>query len=149
MSKIKKMINLERIQNKDKIEKCRAESIELISSKHNLQPLEIIEVWLSRAKRGDWDNMVGLCQLTWLNGMLRAEAKAIIASYYDYHVIKKWIIGKQIENAPCKQRYLILVETQQDKYVMTPNVICETAPFTPDIKGTWGINPISAMLRRE
>ena len=110
------------------------------------KPLEILEKWLIYAKNGDWEKMVELCQLTWLSG--ENEAEEYIKSLYLFHYIKKWGIITQIENAECKKRYLVPIITAQGNYYMKPNVICEIGPFTPDVGGTWGINPISAMLKK-
>ncbi len=61
---------------------------------------------------------------------------------YDYQVLLKpgvkWLNpkGKVIDNS-LKRMYSIV------------SVICEKEPYTPDLKGTWGVNPISFMKMKE
>jgi hypothetical protein len=61
---------------------------------------------------------------------------------FDYQVLLKpgvkWLDrkGNVIDNTPKRMFSLV-------------NVICEKAPFTPDLKGTWGVNPISFMKMKD
>ena len=61
---------------------------------------------------------------------------------FDYQVLLKpgvkWLNrkGEVIDNTP-------------KRMFCTPTLICEKAPFTPDIKGKWGVNPISFMRLKE
>jgi len=41
------------------------------------------------------------------------------------------------------------VNNEPKRMYCTPMVICEKAPFTPDVKGKWGVNPISFMKMKE
>lgn len=109
-------------------------------------PLKVLKKWLDYAKNVEWEKMIDLCQPTWTDGMTEEQITDFLASIYGLYTIIKWTKIEQIENASCRKRFKVEIETTEGLFLMRPNVICEIGPFKPSAKGTWGINPISAML---
>lgn len=101
-------------------------------------------------KNKDWDNMANYTQLTWKNGS--KDPSSDLKNFYSIStLLGAEITGKQdISNIMKKINVTVYytVGSPQNE-VQTKNwqvvVLCESAAYTPNVNGTWGVNPVSAI----
>lgn len=114
---------------------------------------KFFQSWMQK----DWQQLQQHCQRTWLARLKCAPVTGLQLLLGPRVVLQTWAISKvdHISDAGVAvtvgytyipqfigKDFASLKPRNQTARVM---VVCETAPRTPDPKGTWGVNPISAL----
>ena len=117
------------------------------SKKKKLDSYQTVQAYIEAIKNEKWNKLFDLCQLTWKKG--NTTTPEHFKNMYDMLLpIDKYTILKEDYGAKCWHRYSIIIKKMSGTTItMNTNVICEKAPYTPDINGTWGVNPISTLKR--
>lgn len=108
----------------------------------------LLEKWLILVKKRAYRKMTDLVQITWAYSQSKREMTDFIRTIYKDFKIKKYkYISHKTTAAMVTFEYEIT--TQYGPRKMMANVIIESGPYKPDpVNGTFGINPISAMLKK-
>ncbi len=115
------------------------------------KPVEKLTEFLTAWKDKNFQGMFNACQETW---KFNHEKDGIqwIDTWYGIKNLISWnIIDSKISGVVRDIKIEISYKdfAFKGKYkTITARLVCETAPFKPDINGDWGVNPISA-LREE
>lgn len=109
-------------------------------------PEDIVNKWLTYTKKQKWEKMVEIAQMTWVSKK-GSKAAEEISWNYDFFDIKDWRIVSTSKQRDTFYTITVEVDTQLGVKTMKANVIQEISPYQESMKGKWGINPISAMLR--
>ena len=99
-------------------------------------------------KNQDWDKMASFAQKTWLNN--ETDPAGLLEAWYDFKTLKGFEITnvKKISNVTTDITCIVQYEAvtnQISKKQITARVIKETAAYTPNEQGQWGVNPTSAI----
>lgn len=102
---------------------------------------EKIPEFFSHIAKKDWDAAFKCTTLTW-----QSNHKPIwIVDWFEHKAIKYLDLIAIVIVSPVMVDIKIQVEQASGFPFIMVRLICETAPYTPDIKGTWGINPNSCI----
>ena len=99
-------------------------------------------------KNQDWDKMASFAQKTWLSN--ETDPAGLLEAWYDFKTLKGFEITnvKKISNVTTDITCIVQYEAvtnQISKKQITVRVIKETAAYTPNEQGQWGVNPTSAI----
>jgi hypothetical protein len=99
-------------------------------------------------KNQDWDKMASFAQKTWLSN--KTEPAGLLEAWYDFKTLKGFEItnAKKVSNVTTDITCIVQYEAvtnQISKKQITARVIKETAAYTPNEQGQWGVNPTSAI----
>ncbi|MBA7543617.1 hypothetical protein ES705_35952 [subsurface metagenome] len=105
---------------------------------------EYIPAW----KNQDWNRMVSFAQKTWLSK--EKDPAGLLEAWYDFKTLKGFKItdAKKVSNATTDVACIVQYEAmtnQISKKQIIARVIKETAAYTPNEQGQWGVNPLSAI----
>lgn len=105
---------------------------------------EYISAW----KNQDWDEMISFAQKTWLSK--ETDPVGLLEAWYDFKTLKGFKITnvKKVSNVTTDVTCIVQYEAmtnQISKKQIIARVIKETAAYTPNEQGQWGVNPISAI----
>ena len=99
-------------------------------------------------KKRRWGEMAELCQITWIKS--RSEPIEEMRARFAWMRLNDAAIGEVEEISPVTRDITVRVDFNFKNGVASKTfkarVICEAAPFKPDVNGRWGVNPVS-MLR--
>ena len=107
-----------------------------------------LSVYMLAWKNQDWDKMASFTQKTWLNN--EADPAGLLEAWYDFKTLKGFEIinvkkaSNVITDITCIVQYEAMTN-QISKKQITARVIKETAAYTPNEQGQWGVNPTSAI----
>ncbi|MDD5342804.1 MAG: hypothetical protein PHW12_00120, partial [Smithella sp.] len=59
--------------------------------------------------------------------------------------LNNFTIIQEMETGQAARDFTVKVNVNGKDSEITIRVICEIEPYKPDITGTWGVNPISAL----
>ncbi|MBE2188439.1 MAG: hypothetical protein IAE98_03145 [Candidatus Kapabacteria bacterium] len=120
-------------------------------------PERIAFDFLSAWQRKDYEAMFKLCQSTWVKTTENAQQWLIdtfsqmdlkrFEIHHSYNATKNEAkkvtdaIASNMVYVHIKIRFIIEEKTINSEFSIV--TIRESAPFTPDVNGTWGVNPIS------
>jgi len=118
---------------------------------------QILIKYLSAWKKKDFNLMYEYCQKTWqYNNAIKG--KKWLKDIFEQWQIKNYEITKENKISEVMIDFEIQIhskfllkgtkKTLNKKQIITTRLIKELAPYKPDEKGGWGINPIS-QLRTE
>ena len=104
--------------------------------------------WVAAWRDQDWQKMVNLSQLTWVDG--EADPAGILAASYDFKTLRSFEVTRieVISEVMVDVTFVVAYEAFTDDVVrraITARVIREVAPYEPSTQGQWGVNPISAL----
>lgn len=122
-------------------------------------PERIAFDFLSAWQRKDYEAMFKLCQSTWVKTTENAQQWLIdtfsqmdlkrFEIHHSNNATKKekilntnTILGNLVY-VHIKVKFIIEEKTINSEFPIV--TIRESAPYTPDVNGTWGVNPISAL----
>ena len=98
-------------------------------------------------RKKDFSKMQNLLQKTYLDGSQPVDLPTVFGNVD----IKTWKIVKSLRiGQACRDMIVNVIFGQNgitNKRKLNIRVICETAPYIPDLSGSWGVNPISVMRR--
>ena len=99
-------------------------------------------------KNQDWDKMASFAQKIWLSN--ETDPAGLLEAWYDFKTLKGFEITnvKKISNVTTDITCIVQYEAvtnQISKKQITVRVIKETAAYTPNEQGQWGVNPTSAI----
>jgi len=99
-------------------------------------------------KNQDWDKMASFAQKTWLSN--KTEPAGLLEAWYDFKTLKGFEItnAKKVSNVTTDITCIVQYEAvtnQISKKQITARVIKETAAYTPNEQGQWGVNPTSTI----
>jgi len=107
----------------------------------------VMEKFLISWKKKNWAKMVKYTQLTW-RGAFRKNNARRLESWFGLKNLEKWeIIKIEFVGDACRDVFVNIDYGKGIKEIRA-RVICETGPYKPDIKGNWGINPISCLKEK-
>ena len=113
----------------------------------NKKAKKVIEKFLINWRKKNWVKMLKYTQLTW-RGAFRKNNARWLESWFGLKNLNKWeIIKIEFVGDACRD---VFVNVDYGKGIkeIRARVICETGPYKPDIKGNWGVNPISCLKER-
>ena len=118
-----------------------------ISSYPEGSPERAFAEFLYAWQQKDWNRMVKFTQKTWQSNQ-QDPAKYLFNAFgfknlLGAEITKKETIGEANIKIEAIIYYALGPEIEKKKG--TANIICETAPDTPDPNGEWGVNPISTL----
>jgi len=96
----------------------------------------------------DWDKMASFAQKTWLSN--KTDSAGLLEAWHDFKNLKGFEITnvKKVSNVTTDITCIVQYEAvtnQISKKQITARVIKETAAYTPNEQGQWGVNPTSAI----
>ncbi len=99
-------------------------------------------------KNQDWDKMASFAQKTWLSN--KTDPAGLLEAWYDFKTLKGFEITnvKKVSNVTTDITCIVQYEAvtnQISKKQIIARVIKETAAYTPNEQGQWGVNPTSAI----
>jgi hypothetical protein len=99
-------------------------------------------------KNQEWDKMASFAQKTWLSN--KTDSAGLLEAWYDFKTLKGFEISnvKKVSNVTTDITCIVQYEAvtnQISKKQITARVIKETAAYTPNEQGQWGVNPTSAI----
>jgi len=99
-------------------------------------------------KNQDWDKMASFAQKTWLSN--KTDPAGLLEAWYDFKTLRGFEITnvKKVSNVTTDITCIVQYEAvtnQISKKQITARVIKETAAYTPNEQGQWGVNPTSAI----
>lgn len=99
-------------------------------------------------KNQDWDKMASFAQKTWLSN--ETDPAGLLEVWYDFKTLKGFEITnvKKVSNVSTDITCIVQYEAvtnQISKKQIAARVIKETAAYTPNEQGQWGVNPTSAI----
>ena len=104
--------------------------------------------WLIAARVRDWERMLDMAQITWKSKKSVQGNLDTLQAFFGEHKIKRWKTGEVTRVSGVMYIVTALIFTAAGTFHMKANAICEKAPYKSDPNGTWGINPISAILKK-
>ncbi|MHB8276361.1 MAG: hypothetical protein ACYDIA_01740 [Candidatus Humimicrobiaceae bacterium] len=122
---------------------------------NDIKPKTILNNFLKAYYKKDWETMAKLSQITWASNCRREPVVELEKSLGNI-LLLDYKVGNFIYNEkdmsfdiPYTATFkLNLPDEKAATYQCSAMVIKEEAPYKPNIKGQWGVNPIS-MLRRK
>jgi len=104
---------------------------------------KVIGKFLANWKKKNWVKMTRYTQLTWRKN--HENNIKWLEGWFWKKDLRKWkIVNTKIIGEACKDVYIEIDYGEGVKNIKA-RVICEIAPYKPDIKGIWGVNPISCL----
>lgn len=109
-------------------------------------PERIAFDFLSAWQRKDYEAMFKFCQSTWVK--TTENAQQWLNDTFSQMDLKQFQIRSSrsavnLAYVHIKVRFIIEEKTINSEFPIV--TIRESAPYTPDVNGTWGVNPISAL----
>ncbi len=110
--------------------------------------LEKLTEFLTAWKDSNFQAMFDACQETW---KYNHQGSGIVwfENWYGSKTLTYWdIIDSKISGVLCDIELKISYKdfAFKGKYkTITARLVCENAPYKPDITGNWGVNPISVL----
>ena len=105
---------------------------------------KVVEKFLINWKKKNWTKMVKYTQLTW-RGAFRKNNSRRLESWFGLKNLEEWkIIKVESVGEACRDVFINIYYGKGTKEIRA-RVICETGPYKPDVKGSWGVNPISCL----
>jgi hypothetical protein len=104
----------------------------------------------------NWITMLTLCQRTWAkdNGIEKLKAfykdKVLVSAKIGDSVPVGHLNGEVVKDFQVMISYkmpLWSADRKTHKETLVARVICETAPYTADKLGEWGVNPVSTLRK--
>lgn len=112
----------------------------------NKEIKRVVGRFLTAWQKRDWVKMAKYTQLTWRT--LHGDNAKLLGSWFGLKNLNKWEITKtEFVGDACIDVFIDIDYGKGIKKIKA-RVICETGPYEPDIKGKWGINPISCLKER-
>jgi len=107
-------------------------------------PEKILNEFMKTWREKDFFKMENYIQKTWLDGPKTMDLKEV----FGIINVKSWKILKSVKvGQACKDMIVNVIFNKSNKRKLRIRMICETAPYTPDLAGDWGVNPISVLRR--
>ncbi len=135
---------------KKQVEKLTADKIDASKLKVDTSPkaklIEFLEAWKSQ----DHERMAKHCNKSWLlDAHSNFTAEGWIYGHFGYLSLEKYSIGEPVRIGECMLQFPVKAviksgAVEPASCLMNINVLCELAPYKPDLKGEWGVNPVSA-----
>lgn len=105
---------------------------------------EFYEAW----KAMDWEAMVKVCQISWIESM--PKAREMLKAMFQFRLVDAELVESRMPNnvafaAMMKVKYLIARGVVKDMECDV-RVICEKEPMLPAPDGEWGVNPNSTQV---
>lgn len=97
---------------------------------------KFLDLW----KLGEHKKMFTLCQKTWKLNHPKFDLSKLFPNN-----IERYSMGSVKEVTPAHYAVNVTVEIKGEKKELVAHLVCETKPFTPDLKGKWGVNPTSVI----
>jgi len=114
----------------------------------NKEIKRIVGRFLTAWKKKDWVKMAKYTQSTW-RGAFRKNNARRLEDWFGLKNLKKWEITKiKFVGDACRDVF-INIDYGNGIREIRARIICETGPYKPDIKGKWGVNPISCLKERK
>jgi hypothetical protein len=117
---------------------------ELMNPIHDAQ--KVLVIFLDAWKSQDYNKIVDSCNKTWLaDGHQMMTALGWITLNLGIHKLNNYDIKGGWREGEAMYCFNIHAIIDGRKCTLNINVLCETAPYCPDIEnGAWGVNPVSA-----
>lgn len=97
---------------------------------------KFLDLW----KLGEHDNMLALCQKTWVS----THPNADLGKLFPVN-IQRYSMGEVKGVTPAHFAVKATVEINGEKKELVGHVIKESEPFKPSLEGVWGVNPTSVL----
>ena len=108
---------------------------------------KVIEKFLVNWKKRNWAKMAKYTQLTW-RGAFRKNNARRLESWFGLKNLEEWkITGIEFVGDACRDIFVNIDYGKGIKEIRA-RIICEAGPYKPDIKGEWGVNPISCLKEK-
>ena len=108
---------------------------------------KVIGRFLIAWQKKNWVKMAKYTQLTWRGTFHKNNARRL-ESWFGLKNLEKWeIINIKFVGDACRDIFVNIDYGKGIKKIRAW-VICETGPYKPDIKGNWGVNPISCLKEK-
>jgi len=112
----------------------------------NRETKKIVGKFLANWKKKDWAKMAKYTQLTWRDS--HKNNAQLLEWWFGIKPLKKWkITDIKIIGDACRDIYIDIDYGEGMKEIRA-RVICEVAAYEADVKGTWGVNPISCLKEK-
>jgi len=109
----------------------------------NKEIKKVVGKFLAKKKKKNWAKMAKYTQLTWRDN--HKNNTQLLEWWFRIKPLKKWkITDIKIIGDACRDVYIEIDYGEGIKEIRA-RIICEIAPYEPDIKGIWGVNPISCL----
>ena len=109
----------------------------------------VAHTFLARWQTQSWKAMARSAQITWLSNNESPhewlEASFGFRELLSFEIVDEKTISAVVSDVTVNVRYR-MGDNEQDAS-MTLRLICEVAPYSPSVDGTWGVNPKTAMAR--
>jgi hypothetical protein len=96
------------------------------------------QAWKSR----DFGSMYAATQKTWASK--DGNSAEILEQLHPAH-LTAYQMGTPLPVGECLWQVPVSLVVDGVDRKATPTVICEVEPYKPDLRGDWGVNPISAL----
>ena len=107
------------------------------------KPEKSVDNFLRTWKKKDFSEMENFIQKTWLAG-----TQLMSLDIFKNLDVRSWKIQKSVKiGEACKDVIVNVTFKQNGKRKLNIRTLCEIAPYTPDLSGDWGVNPVSVMRR--
>lgn len=112
----------------------------------NKEIKRVVGRFLTAWQKKDWVKMLKYTQLTWRT--LHKDNTQRLESWFRLKNLEKWeIIKIEFIGDACRDVFVNIDYGKGIKKIRA-RIICETKPYSPDIKGKWGVNPISCLKEK-
>jgi len=113
----------------------------------NKEIKRMIGRFLTAWKKKNWAKMLKCTQLTWRAAFHKNNVRWL-EDWFGLKNLERWeIIKIELVGDTCRDVF-INVDYGKGIKKIRARIICEAGPYKPDIKGNWGINPISCLKER-
>lgn len=89
-------------------------------------------------KQENFEKMLKVVQITWKSNHPKFDLKALFPKK-----IEKYSMGEVKKITPAHVTVNVTVQIGGESKELVAHLVCETKPFTPSLKGQWGVNPTS------
>lgn len=107
----------------------------------------IIGKFLTAWQNKDWAKMAKYSQLTWKGSSNENNARRL-EDWFGLKNLTKWEITKIESVGDACRDVFIDIDYGNIKRKIRARIVCETEPYKPNIKGKWGVNPISCLKEK-
>ena len=104
---------------------------------------ETVEQFLKLWKKHKFAMIDPYLQRTWIAN--QNKWSRWLKTVYGCRKLNNFTIIQEMETGQAARDFTVKVNVNGKDSEITIRVICEIEPYKPDITGTWGVNPISAL----
>jgi len=109
----------------------------------NREIKKVVGKFLANWKNKNWVKMARYTQLTWRSN--HENNVQLLEGWFGAKPLSKWGITDIIFIGDACRDVYIEIDYGKGIKKIKARVICEDEPYKPNIKGTWGINPVSIL----